>query len=70
MNESNDKESSEELYIEPEVEEEPKVTIEEPVVEEQPKKYKPKGATVDIFNLNPNDPQSITARSPAIKHKN
>jgi len=33
-------------------------------------KYKPKGATVNIFELNPDDPQSITARSPALKNPN
>jgi len=48
-----------------EVIEEPKVTVQEP-----PKKQKPKGATVNIFELDPNDPQSITARSPAIKNNN
>jgi len=52
--------------------EEPKVVFQEPEPEPEPvpKKYKPKGATVDIFNLDPNDPQSITARAPAIKRNN
>jgi hypothetical protein len=47
-----------------EPEPEPKVSIQEP--EPQPEKKKPKG--VDIYNFNPNDPQSITQRSPPIKH--
>jgi len=42
----------------------------EPEPEPEPEKKKPKGATIDIFNFNPNDPQSITARSPAIKSPN
>jgi len=48
--------------IEPEVEPE----VQEPVPEPEPKKYKPKGATIDIFNLDPNDPRSITARAQPI----
>jgi len=51
--------------------EEPKeeiVTFTEPEI--KPVVKKPKGATINIYNLNPNDPQSITARSPAIKQKN
>jgi hypothetical protein len=53
---------------------EPKVVqIQEPVKtepepEQKPTKYKPKGASIDIFNLNPNDPTSITARNPGLKH--
>jgi len=48
---------------------EPKVQIVEPVKPDpQPQPYKPKGATRNIFNLDPNDPTSITARNPGIVH--
>jgi len=49
---------------------EPKVTIQEPQPEPKPQKKKPVGASINIFNLNPNDPQSITARAPPIKRNN
>jgi len=50
--------------------EEPKVVQEPPPPQEDPKpeKYKPKGATVNIFELDPNDPQSLTARNPGYKN--
>jgi len=64
-NKNKSKSKSEEMP-EKEPEREPEVIVEP----EQPKKQKPKGATVNIFELNPNDPQSITARSPAIKNNN
>jgi len=47
-----------------EVKEEPKEEVKEPVTK------KPKGATINIFNLDPNDPRSITARNPGIKNSN
>jgi len=64
-NKNKSKSKSEEMP-EKKPEKEPEVKVEP----EQPKKQKPKGATVNIFELDPNDPQSITARSPAIKNNN
>jgi len=51
-----------------EIKEEPKV--EPPPQDDKPEKYKPKGATVNIFELDPNDPQSLTARNPGYKTNN
>jgi len=49
-----------------ELKEEPKVPETTEPENNKPDTYKPKGATVNVFQLDPNNPQSITARSPAI----